>query len=319
MKILTPLNDVSLLADYSRLGAEEFYLGFYDETWQARFGKLADINRMTGFGKLANRNSFEEAVAAVRQIKDADKSAFITLNANCYSAAQRAYLREHYLPVLREAGADGVIVSDLPTALTVAQGGLEPVASTMCAIYNSDIANEYKQAGIRRMILPRDLSLAEIESIIAACPDVSYEVFFMRNGCIYADSYCLGMHRPELGATCAFTRFKNIEARSEFTGFADAHDEDVNNLLYNTMFHHEACAMCALYRLLHIGVTSLKIVGRADDSEGIRRDISLTAENLAIAAECRSEQEYLDRMQFAENCPQKCRFGFSCYYPEVRF
>ena len=319
MKILVPLSKREYIVPYISAGADELYLGFYDEKWNNYFGQYSDINRMSGFGKRANPYSFVEIIDVIKQIKDRGKSAFVTMNANGYSQEQISYIEFYYYPLLLEAGVDGLILSDINAILSAVKFGLKPIASTMCAIYNSDIAKIYKDIGVERMILPRDLSLNEVEHICKKILDVQFEAFFMRNGCIFSDCYCLGLHRPECGATCTFTRYGLNKYYHDYKDFKDYHDVDVNDYLYRTAFHLDACAMCALYRLKKIGINSLKIVGRADDFDSVCRDIRLTKRNLEVVDKCNNENEYLENMTFPRNYPQKCRMGISCYYPEVRF
>lgn len=319
MKILVPLSKSEYIDPYIRAGADELYFGFHDDNWSSSFGKYADINRMSGFGHMANPYSFEQILPMIKMIKDRGNTAFVTLNANGYSKEQIQFMEKHYFPSLRQADIDGIIMSDINAMIAAMACGLRPVASTMCAIYNSDIARMYHKLGIRRMILPRDLSLAELETICAQLPDVQFEAFFMRNGCIFSDAYCLGLHRPECGATCTYTRYKVHQYHHDYSSFEDFHDVDVNDYLYRTAFLLDACAMCALYRLKQIGITSLKIVGRSDDFEEVCRDITLTRQNIEIMARAGSEKEYLETMCFPHNYPQRCRMGSSCYYPEIRF
>lgn len=319
MKILIPLSKKEYIDSYVEAGADELYMGFYDVEWNKRFGEYADINRMSGFGKRANPYSFEEILDVIKIVKSTGRKAFVTINANGYSKEQIQYMETCYFPALSDAEVDGVIMSDISAMIAAIKGGLRPVASTMCGVYNTDIANVYKRIGIERMIFPRDLSLSEMEKICYALSDIQFEAFFMRNGCIFSDSYCLGMHRPECGATCTYTRYGRHSYSHDYKAFREYNDVDVNDYLYRTSFHIDACAMCALYRLKSIGVTSLKIVGRADEFEAVCKDIRLTKKNIAIANECKTETEYLERMIFPDNFPQKCRMGISCYYPEIRF
>lgn len=320
MKILVPLNDLSFLERFIDAGADELYLGFYDEEWTQNFGDYADINRMSGFKKLANQHSFSEAMLIVQRIKKMGCGAFITMNANCYSHEQLAFIEKKYIPQMIESKVDGIIVSDINLALLASKYELPTVSSTMCAIYNSDLVEVYKQTGMRRMILPRDLSLEEISDICSQHPEIEYEVFHMRNGCIFSDCYCLGMHRTESGgSTCGFSRLYSKETSSDYSCFYDIHDMDINNVLYNTMFRKEACALCAIYRMMEIGISSLKIVGRADIYEIVCEEIALTKKNIEIARHCKNEKEYLEKMIFPKTAPKRCRYGFSCYYPEVRF
>ena len=101
--------------------------------------------------------------------------------------------------------------------------------------------------------------------------------------------------------------------------FENIHDIRANSYLYNQGFHHDTCGMCALYRFNKMGISSLKIVGRADKPEGVLHDIELTHKNIEILKECRTEQEYLEKMIFPSNSETQCLMGLSCYYPEVRF
>ena len=319
MKILVPLNSEECLEEYVEAGADELYMGFYDEKWFETFGEYADINRMSGFKEKANRYDFEGMLRMAEKTKSFGKSAFITMNANCYSQDQIEFMKKHYFPAIKEIDIDGLICSDIHLMRAAAEAGIPTVASTMCAIYNEDIARYYYQAGTRRMIVPRDLSLNEIESICRSFPDVEYEVFFMRNGCVFADCYCLGMHRRECGATCAFIRNHPKEIISDKKGFEETHDVNLNDYLYNEVFHRETCGMCALYRMKEMGIRSLKIVVRSDQHKAFCDDIRLTKKNIEIAEKAASEKEYLDSMIFPSNAKRKCLSGLSCYYPEVRF
>ena len=319
MKILVLMNNGEYIDRYIECGADEFYLGFYDDDWINEFGKYSDINRMSGFGKKANKYSFKEAISLAARIKKNKKAAFITMNANSYSNRQIEYIKKHYFDDIKKIGLDGIIVSDIELAKAAVEYGIEVVASTMCAIYNSDIANEYLKYGVKRQIIPRDVSLDEINGIIKNTHGIEYEVFFRRNGCVFSDCFCLGMHRPECGATCGFIKHMNKDVITSLTGFKDKHDIEVNDFIYNNFFHNDACAMCALYRLNKMGVSSLKIVGRADMCEQVCEDIKLTKWNMELLKECSSEEEYLTRMRFPNGTVVNCKYGLFCYYPEVRF
>ena len=294
MNILVPINDEKLISKYVSAGANELYMGFYDDKWTAEFGKYSDINRMSGFKKNANKYNFASMIDIIKQSKKLGVS-------------------------LREAEVDGVIVSELELGKIALEYGLKPVASTMCAIYNIDIVKIYKDYGINRVILPRDLSLKEIESITTNVPDIDVEVFFMRNGCVFSDCYCLGMHRPECGSTCGMLRTHKKDIITTKRGFRELHNIELNDEIYNRLFHNNACAMCALYRLKSMKVCSLKIVGRADDAESVLNDIEVTRRNIDLLEHCTSEDEYLDKMALPFDSVRMCSLGLSCYYPEVRF
>ena len=319
IKILVPLNDRKDIISFKQAGADELYLGFYDEQWTQRFGKYADINRMSGFGKLANRYSFSEIPDIIQDIRKQGMDAFVTMNANVYSEKELEWIGQRYFPTLSQAGVSGVIVSDEAIAQCALNAGLKPVASTMMGAYNSDIVSFYRELGIKRIIVPRDLSLEEIAMIRDRCPDVDIEVFFMRNGCVFSDAFCLGTHCRECGSTCGSLKALEKQIFSCSSDFRDRHAIELNDMLYHEAFHNEACGMCALYRLRQIGVTALKIVGRADRPGSVEQDIRLTKENLRILDGCSSEEEFLEKMILPGNSYRQCKLGLCCYYPQVRF
>lgn len=240
----------------------------------------------------------------------------MTFNANAYSKAQLDFLFG-YFERLREEGAAGVIVSVPEAVEPAADCGLEVVASTMCGVYNDQIARALQGLGCTRVIIPRDVGLAEIEAIMQAVPTLEYEAFLMRNGCIFSDCYCLGRHFQGRNALCFDVR----DVKREF--FVDdvpgleravrENDQDYGRL------HRTACGLCAIWRLERAGVSAAKIVGRSDDSACILRDIETIRRNVAIARGCADEQEFLARMDVPPERAAACADGLSCYYPEVRF
>lgn len=320
--ILAPANGAGTARQLVAAGAGEVYLGFHDEAWTSRFGEDADVNRMSGFGRVANALSFEGLLDEIAFLRAEDRQVGIwcTFNSAQYTRAQRGWIASAYLPALAQAGASGVIVSGPELACAAADAGLRVVASTMCAIYNEDIARAYRDSGFSRVILPRDMALSEIEGVMAAVPELEYEVFLMRNGCVFADSHCLGLHRAEAPSLCRTLREApwyeiplscegaRLEARVE------------NGRLYRGRFHESACGQCALWRLERAGATAYKVVGRCDDAESLCADVALTARNAEIARACASEEAYLAAMERPEGIAALCAdAGLSCYYPEVRF
>ncbi len=318
-KILVPVNDDKFLPAYVEAGASEFYIGFYDNSYFAKHGEYSEINRMSGFREYANKNNFPQCLEVVKKIKELNSSAFVTINAATYSEAQLGDL-ERYFEDLARVGADGVIVS-IPELITLAHKyKLQAVASTMCGIYNTDIADFYKSLGMTRMILPRDLSIREINDIVLADNSIEYEVFLMRNGCRFSDSHCLGTHRPEQGGMCHMLNTVNCNIVAYDNEFEFEHNTELNNLLYKKFFHMSAsCGLCALYQFVKMNIAAYKIVGRADNQEGILNDIRLVKKNIEIAESCASQDEFFEKMLKIPNSYEGCKLGLGCYYPEIRF
>lgn len=318
MKALVPLNNVEHIDDYIEAGAGEFYLGFYDEAWHDQFGEYADINRLTGFKKNANPYNLEEVINIIEDTKKKGVMMYVTFNASVYSQAQLDYM-VRYIERLKATSLDGVIVSCPELVEMASKLGMNVVVSTISAAYNEDTVKFYRDLGAKRIILPRDLSMDEIESIVKAVPDVEYEVFLMRNGCRYSDGNCLGFHRSEMSAICGCLGGAHRTLQYEKNDFKTRHEVELNDILYTKFFHSNACGLCSVYRFVKMGIAAGKIVGRSDEWQYICRDINLIKQNVEIAKKCESEEEYLDKMILPEDEAMMCKLGLSCYYPEVRF
>ena len=335
---LAPANGVGAGTALIEAGAREVYWGFFDEGWTRRFGQWAFLNRMSPFGTEANSLAFADLLAEIRACRALEDrlaleqplGLYCTFNSPHYTSEQRRFIAHEYLPALKEAGLSGIIVSQPELLATARDAGLAAVASTMCAVYNEELARFYREEGASRIILPRDLSLAELAAIIAAVEGPSYEVFLMRNGCQYADSHCLGLHRSGCPSLCRSLREAEwwevptgaCAAEAAAGGMqAPAHIQQrlASGAVYRERFHQVACGQCALWHLEQAGVAAYKVVGRGDARADLLRDVQLTAHNAQVARACASHEEFLQRMQRPAWLRGACADeGLSCYYPEVR-
>lgn len=318
MRVLVPLNNREHIKDYVEAGAEEFYIGFHDQKWYDQFGDYADINRMSGFKNSANPFSFEEMLEVIQEVKTLEALIYVTFNSSVYNDAQLAMIKE-YMSALKKVNVDGVIVSCMELVQIANEIGVSSVVSTISGVYNSDITKFYQNLGAKRIILPRDLSLDEIEAITKAVPEVEYEVFMMRNGCRFSDSHCLGFHRSEKPSICSYIGGANRKLHMKDESFKTKHEAELNDMIYTRSFHNNACGLCSIYRFVKLGITAGKIVGRSDEWQYVCQDIAYVKKNVALAKACESEKEYLAKMTFPEHSTFMCKLGLSCYYPEVRF
>lgn len=320
MKLLIPVaKSEDILMYRSRFPSlhAEYYTGFSMRKWDEKFGVYEDLNRMTAFRSHANL----EGLAAVKACCDAvgDDPLYVTLNAPAYTPAQELFLTD-VLSELSKMPVAGIILGDPMLVKTVRAFDFKAIASTMLGVYHADLASHYVSLGFSRIILPRDLTLAEIRSIQEQVPEAEYECFLMRNGCRYSDSNCLAMHHHTHGALCGYLDC----AHTAFGGAAQqgfvAHDAALfNHKAFAAAFHKSACGMCAVWDLVHMGITAGKLVGRADGAEAVVDDIAVLIENIGISMQCSSRAEYLKRMRMPKYYDNICYLSWNCYYPEVRY
>jgi putative protease len=318
MKILVPVNNLEHVRDYVKSGATEFYVGFHDIKWESKFGKYADINRLTGYGTSANPFSFEELLELIPVIQEKGGTVFITFNSSIYSQAQLDEMRR-YMEALKKVNVDGIIVSCPELVLMAREYGLFCVISTIAGCYNSDIIHYYQDLGAQRIILPRDITLDDMKTIRSMYKQMEFEIFIMRCGCMFSDSNCLGMHRKEKCSFCLSLRDAYNEVVSGDESFAMHSAAEHNNQLFQDEFHQYSCGLCAIFHFISMNITAGKIVGRGDDWKRICAEIENVKRNIDIAKDCKTSEEYLKRMIIPDDRRDRCNMGLSCYYPEVRF
>jgi putative protease len=306
MKIMVPVSKIDQIYEYCQAGADEFYFGFWDEKWYRKFGIFEEINRMSSFGSVANFD-LRQIVEVVSIIKDNGKKAYLTLNTPIFSNAQYHYIK--YLTYQSFFGQlDGLIIGD-PSIIDMIKGtGVPIVLSTIAGTYNSLIVRFYEKMNIRRMILPRDMQIQDIQKIVKKFPKIEFEVFLMRNGCKYSDAHCMSFHGRKQGSMCACYDKSLLEFR-----FCDKYSDEFykevysNNKLFTKAFHKEACGLCSIAVFYNMGIKSLKVVGRADNPEMVKQDIIHVKRIIDALNERKSSIESL----YDYN---NCLYGLNCYY-----
>jgi putative protease len=321
MNVLAPFSKFESLQNIIDSGADEIYSGFHDERWFEKFGEYIQLNHMSE-SKRANDNSFEKIFDVIKFVKKNGRKIFLTFNSNEYSDEGLLEI-EKYFEELEGASVDGVIISNVSQVRLAQKYHLKPIASTVCAIYNRNIAKVYIDEGVDRLIIPRDVMIKDIALLTQAYPKVEFEIFLMRTGCIFSNNYCLGTHRSPFSGLCGHIREADCQVITPNNNFGPRHDAVLNNTFYREHLfgtnNDYACGQCAIYRLNMLGIASVKIVGRAADWKRTCSDIKMTKNNIKIAQACRSEEEFLEKMEFPPKRDELCSLGLCCYYPEVRF
>ena len=319
MSALVPLNNAGALSRLHDAGVEEVYVGFHDDAWSKRF-ENSELNRMSGFGLEANPFDFAEMCQHIGEAHELGMRAFVCFNASSYSADELKYIKDAYLPDIAKSGASGIILSNQALIGAAREAGIGAVISTVAGVFNARLAEYYGNLGATRIILPRDLSYDELAGIMNAAPDMEYEVFLMRNGCMFSDSHCLGCHRSGNPSLCMSLREGDVDINLVP---GDEDDEFLartrrNEWLLNMHYHRRTCGLCALWRFEQLGVSAYKVVGRGDDVDDLVFDAGLVVRNAALARSCTTEDEYLEIMERPREPETLCGMnGLSCYYPEL--
>lgn len=301
MNIMVPVSSFTQVKRLSDVGADEFYIGIFDECWNDTFGVFEELNRMSSFGQTANVK-YTEAFEIIDACQSLDKKVFLALNSNHYSKKQKKYL-EKILANEKMKTVDGIIVGDLTLIPLLKKYNYGIILSTMGAAYNSLIIKQYIEWGVTRIIIPRDVQLVDIERIIQLFPELEFEVFLMRNGCKYSDAYCTAFHARKYGSMCSCIDAEKPQIKWIEDTVSDSYKREFisNNNLFTKAFHKKACGLCAIQHFQDIGVGSVKIVGRADDKGGIENDVRMV-------------RAIIDKQDVDDSRYENCLYGMNCYY-----
>jgi putative protease len=159
-----------------KAGAHTVYCGFADETNARNFPGLN-----------FDRAEMREGVAFAHA-----HGSKVLVAINTYPRAGSEALWHRAVADAEAAGADAVILAD-PGLLAYAarhHPGLRRHLSVQAAAANADIINFYAQAfGVKRVVLPRVLSVPEIAAINAET-EVETEVFVFGGLCVMAEGRC---------------------------------------------------------------------------------------------------------------------------------
>ncbi|PMR72940.1 tRNA 5-hydroxyuridine modification protein YegQ [Billgrantia endophytica] len=153
------------------------------------------------------------------------KQFYVASNIAPHNSKLKTYLRDME-PVI-EAGPDALIMSDPGLIMMVRERWPEQVIhlSVQSNVVNHAAARFWQKQGISRIILSRELSLAEIGEIRAECPDLEIETFVHGALCIAYSGRCLLSgyfnHRDPNQGTCTNAcrwKYNTVAAATDETG-----------------------------------------------------------------------------------------------------
>lgn len=210
-----------------------------------------------GFGaRAAAGNSLDDIAAVTRHAHIYAAKVYLALNTvllNAELEAARDLARKAW-----DMGVDAIIIQDMGLLTDPALPPVAIHASTQMHNNTVDKVRFLAQSGIKRVILPREFSLAEIAAMHAAVPQIELEAFIHGALCVsYSGqcylSYAVGGRSANRGE-CAQPCRKKYTLMDE-TGQFLAKDQYLLSL-------KDLCLADYLEDLLAAGISSFKIEGR---------------------------------------------------------
>ena len=184
---------------------------------------------------------------------------------------------EGYIPVLAECaslGIDALIIQDIGLLKTVRDHiGIAVNASTQMNVFGISEYEKLKELGVKRVVLPRELSMAEIENrtLAASALGLETEVFCHGAVCICQSGLCL------------YSAMNRSGTRSGNRGLCAQPCREEYKLTYDGKVIRKGHLLSPKDRdisgyikdLMDCGVASVKIEGRMRDTDYVANTVSL--------------------------------------------
>ena len=249
-ELLAPAGDAERLATALRFGADAVYLG--GPMLQLRAGSV-------GF-------DMQGLAEAVKTVHAAGKRIYVTVNAFAGNADVDA--AADYGRALHALGVDAAIVSDLGLirTLRLAAPELEIHVSTQANCLNYAAACAYYDMGATRVVLGREMSLAEIRELRRRTPaELELEAFVHGAMCMSYSGRCmisayLTSRSANKGACAQSCRWKYHLMEEKRPGEYFPVEEDEQGMTILSSF--DMNCLDFLDQIMDAGVTSFKLEGR---------------------------------------------------------
>lgn len=248
VELLAPAGNMECLKTALYFGADAVYLA----------------GKQYGLRAFAANFTQEELGEAVRLAHSLKKRVYLTLNALFRNQDFEGF--PEYLLQIKEMGIDAVIVSDPGVMQCCLEAGLEVHLSTQASTLNAQSAAFWHSQGVKRIVLAREITLAEAAEIAQNAPDgLELEAFIHGAMCIAYSGRCLlssvltgrSGNKGECAQPCRW-RYTIHEAGYPEEYFPIEEDDNGTYLLNSKdlmMIEH-------LPALIESGIASFKIEGR---------------------------------------------------------
>lgn len=250
-ELLAPAGNFEKLKTAVRFGADAVYVG----------GKNFSLR------SFADNFTLEQLSEAVKFLHGCGKKVYVTVNIFAKNA-DFAEIGE-YLAFLENIGVDAVLISD-PGVIYVAKNVAPKLTvhlSTQANTLNKYAVRFWRDEGLARIVLARELSLSEIKDIHSFVPDVELEAFVHGAMCISYSGRCLlsdylDGRKSNRGACVQACRWK-YEVRpiapTESAERYEAEQDDRGTYILNSK---DLNMISYLKEMEESGVCSFKIEGR---------------------------------------------------------
>ena len=299
IELLSPAGDMSKLKTALYFGADAVYIGGKHFSLRALAGNFTD----------------EEIIEATKFTHSLGKKIYVTVN--IFGRNDDIESAKEYFKFLEKVGIDGAIISDTGLIYLARQvaPNLPINLSTQANTLNYMTVEFWKNYGVKRVILARELSLKEIEEIHKKVPEMEIETFIHGAMCISYSGRCLlsdyRTGRPSNRGECVQACRWNYEIREKNSecGWLEMEEDERGTYIMNSK---DLNLLDYIAELDNAGVCSFKIEGRMKSEYYLATVVN--AYRRAIDAYYQSGESYKENSLFQEELKKTAHREFTTAY-----
>ena len=249
-ELLSPAGNFEKMKAAIRYGADAVYLA----------------GHFFGMRSAADNFTNEELEEAVKYAHERGVTVYLTVNTMPHGY-EYPMLRE-YLSAIKNYGIDAIIAADLGVIATIKEllPEMELHVSTQASIVSPAAALAYAALGAKRLVLARELTLAEIKEIKKALPEgIELEAFVHGSMCVSYSGRCMLSHhiidRDANRGACAQPcrwNYKIVEEKRPDMPLP-IEESELGTFI---MSSKDMCTIAHIPELIEAGIDSFKIEGR---------------------------------------------------------
>ncbi len=279
VELLAPAGNYEKLKTALHFGADAAYLG----------GKHFSLRTF------ADNFTIEELSSAVKFVHELGKKIYVT--ANIYARNGDFAMLADYFQTLQNIGVDGAIISD-PGVVYIAKKSAPKLAihlSTQANTTNKYAVKFWAEQGVSRVILARELSIAEIKEIHDFNPETEIETFVHGAMCISYSGRCLlsdyldgrSSNRGACVQSCRWRyEVRALNATNGQSEWLPIEQDERGTFIFNSK---DLNMLSRIKELEEAGVSSFKIEGRMKSGYYLATVINayrraMNGEDLAVSA-----------------------------------
>ena len=247
-ELVLPAGNLEKLKTAILFGADAVYLG----------GKEFSLRAY------ADNFTLEEMTDGLAFVRQYNKKVYVTVNILAHNRDLQQI--PPYLEKLEEMQVDGLIISD-PGIIKLAQRyapSLPLTLSTQASVTNYEAAAFYRDLGVKRIVLARELSLEEIQEIKQKV-EIEIEMFIHGAMCVSYSGRCLLSHymtgrSANYGACAHPCRYRYVLLEEKRPGqYYPIEEDQRGSYILNS---RDLCLLEYIPRLLDVGIDAFKVEGR---------------------------------------------------------